>query len=1174
MRLTRNNVLKLLLSDLETLTNAENAYEVYDKLRTDKAKQYVKGLKYSKPESLLADKLFKPLIDVLKLFSLPEPVAGKGWVDFLIREGINPPVAIELKALHDKNGKKISLDKKYGELKSLFDKNKTNQIITYLKDFDYVILTNLDDVYYLNREAVYDFKPFRKEKFKEFIKDLREIGDIWELARRKEDETPKKDLDEIFFEDLKRWYSKLANLKWKKNENEAIVLLLNKLIFIRTLEDFALIPFRFLQTTYLEKKDRWNAKGSKTVLEKFFEEIDNWFYTYYDTELFGSESNILNYLDDDSENLKNFMSVLEDILGVNVIVKAFERSLNIYNFRYIDEDVFGKSYETFLAERRKDQGIYYTPKEITRYMSEKLVKELFQPVKEEILKAIDNSDYDKAEDACRKLINISILDPACGSGSFLIKVVRGIYDIYLELDRKTEWATRFVSFDLPADMEEKLERGKKIREILGFDNLDRKKLLSLIVLRHIYGVDLDERAVDVAKVNIWKEVVKLSPNDFRYSKLPEDKNHILPDLEMNIVCGDSIVSLPEEITVKEIAENFREDIRKMWDIRKKYLQNPFNPNVLKEIKPIKEKIRNHLIEVFKRWEDEKGVNYIGNPLFYPLEFFHLYFDENGEPLPKEKWGFDGVIGNPPWENIKPYSKEFAAYHPEIFGEISKFSIDGPTFKKLFAKKMKDPRVKALWDEYERKIKSLSEFIRSRFRLYGKGDLSYQKVFLERAMELSKNAVVLLVPSNFHTDEGAMLLRKEVFENYCLKELISFENRAHGWFKDIDPRFKFDIVFFTKEKCDKPFKAAFYVTRSDYEEWGAENGGSFSDFLKAVTFEYPVNLIPKISPDVLGVVEFRSEKDVAMVQKIRKDWKFLRDYGWDIKSELHMTNDNDLFNTKGRGLVLYEGKMIHQYEPFFSEPRYWVEEEKGRSRLLSKELSRIKRFLKSEGERLGLKGKKLEEFVKDNLKMAIENFEKSIFKLDYEDYRLAYRAIARSTDERTLISCILPPKVFMGHSLNYFKPYYYAIEDGILVQRKRSYEDTVYLMALLNSFVLDYYIRQRVSANLTMFFLYELPIPDVSEKLKQEVVEKAFRLLYRKDVYDDMAKELGMKVNEIKDENKRRELRAELEIIIARDVFGLTREDVEFILSTFVYGNPDRELMKMVVEMFDNFPAVV
>jgi hypothetical protein len=636
---------------------------------------------------------------------------------------------------------------------------------------------------------------------------------------------------------------------------------------------------------------------------------------------------------------------------------------------------------------------------------------------------------------------------------------------------------------------------------------------------------------------------------------------------MNLIHGDSIVSLPDDEVIK-IMKEFKDEIKELWKIRKAYLENPLNPEVLKDIEPIKAKIREKLIKEMKA----RGWDF-KNPLFYPLEFFFLYFDENGEVLPNR--GFDGVIGNPPWETIEPNEKEFVAKHENLFKDVfphgvTKFSVEGKKFKRLFSKKLEsDDSIRTLWEKYYLERKNLSDFIRQRFKLSTVGKSTYQKVFLERALELSKNAVILLVPSNFHTDEGAMSLRKEIFDKYCLKELISFENRGNGWFKEVHPQFKFDIVFVVKEPCNKPFRAGFYITREDYENFLSENQDkNFIDFINEISFEYPVELISKMSPDVLGVVEFKSKKDVELVEKIRGDYPLLKDYGYIlIQGDFNMTADNKLFNSNKKGLILYEGKMIHQYNPFFAEPRYWVEEEKGRERLLSKELYRIRQFLKGYGERIGLKGKKLKEFIDKNIKIAEKNFKNGIFKLDYEEYRLVYRAIASSTNERTLISCVLPKKVFIGHSLNYFKVFHYDIVDDEIVQKPIPYEDMIYLMALLNSFVLDYYIRLRVSANLTMFFLYELPIPNIDNKTKQKIVELAFRLLYRKEAYNEMAKNLGIEVKEIIDEDERREIRAELEVIIAKDVFKLDKEDMEYILSTFIYGNPDRKLMEKILEKF-------
>jgi hypothetical protein len=271
-------------------------------------------------------------------------------------------------------------------------------------------------------------------------------------------------------------------------------------------------------------------------------------------------------------------------------------------------------------------------------------------------------------------------------------------------------------------------------------------------------------------------------------------------------------------------------------------------------------------------------------------------------------------------------------------------------------------------------------------------------------------------------------------------------------------------------------------------------------------------------------------------------------------------------------------MFHQYDPFFENPRYWVEEEKCRGKLLKRELTSreygVSAILREYVNNKKLSPRDAKKYISRTLSLVREKFERGEFKFEYQEYRLVFRHVARSTDERTMISCIVPKNVLLGDSVYFLKTFSYVVEDGgVIRQVKRRYEDLLYLMALFNSFVIDYYIRLRVSANLNAFYIYELPIPEVDEKLKREIVDRAFRLLYRKEVYDDMAKVLGMKVKEIKDENERRELRAELEIIIAKNVFGLAKDDIEYILSTFVYGNPDKELMKMIVEKFDLLPAL-
>ena len=1089
-------------------------------LENDDAKEYIRGLKISKPETLLSDKLFKPIIKLTGLTNFPEGRVGEGWVDFTLESSrsMGFPVALELKALHNRLGQINSLQSAFAVMKNEFDKRKTNQIIKYIvgqRGVEYVILTNLQDVFIFDKGCVINFEPVLEESFEQFTEGISRTANISDYLKRRTQEITRHDLDKLFIRDLKKWYGYLQELRWKEDPKTNSVLLLNKLIFALTLEDFIIIDYRYTWDTFVSAYNKWKTKGSKKVLEKFFDDLDGFLYDYYDTELFIPSNSILSKLEQSKENFDKSLEVLKRVAGFDDQIKIFSEGLYSYSFRLIDEDIFGKSYETFLAENRKDTGIYYTPKEITKHMSHKLVSELFYQLGDDIISKIGMNDFEGAMNSANRFVSLGIIDPSCGSGPFLIGALKEIYQFYQELAEKTSWVNNQFkenSLFLPRDIEDKIAKTTKIREKLGFngDSVHRD-LLSKIILRHIFGADIDPTALSVAKVNLWKEAIKLNPQSFYFQDLPEDENHILPDLELNFINGNSVVSLPDDEIVKIIHNELKDEIITMVKLRQEYLENPTKSEIPAEIEELKKPMRQKLIGEPNNTSTDFSV-----PLFFPLEYFFFYFDENGDPLEVDKRGFAGVIGNPPWNNLKPNKKEFAAKHPEIFGEgVSKYSITGKEFEKIFEEKLEEPEVRSLWISNVSSFEALSEFISSNYSLQYSGDFSLQKVFLEKFIRLSNRAFSILIPSNFHTDEGTKLLRKEIMDNWEIHELVSFENRGKVWFPDIHAQFKFDMVTVSKERLGTPFKAKFYVTKWDDIE---------------SAFDYPVDLIGKLSPGVLGITEFRSKNDIELVSKIRGEHKLLKDTGIRLRSELHETNDKDIFTKSPGGLMLYEGKMIHQYQNDFGKNTYWVDEKSGRKRLTGRSINRITNKLESRH------GNNLKETIKN----AIENHE---IKMDYETERLVFRDVASSTNERTLISTVVPPGVFLANTLVYLEPFEFELKDEKVSQTPIKY-NILYIEALFNSFVLDYYVRQRVTSHLNFFFVYELPIPEVEQELENAIVEIAKKLM----------------------NNTENELRASLEAIIARDVFRLNKDEMKIILDSFTYGDVDKELTARIIKL--------
>src|SRR5208337_2297 len=140
------------------------------------------------------------------------------------------------------------------------------------------------------------------------------------------------------------------------------------------------------------------------------------------------------------------------------------------------------------------------------------------------------------------------------------------------------------------------------------------------------------------------------------------------------------------------------------------------------------------------------------------------------------------------------------------------------------------------------------------------------------------------------------------------------------------------------------------------------------------------LIRRLSPDSLSVFEFKSGLDVQIAEKMLQ-FPLLgeeRDDAWNLKfyREFDMTNDSGLFKeSPGHGLLpLYEGKMISQFDHHFAVPRYWIPEKNGRKALIGS--------------------------ARDTGQV-----------LDYERFRLGFRDVASSTNERSCIATIIPERVF-------------------------------------------------------------------------------------------------------------------------------------------------------------------
>ncbi|MGV9173742.1 MAG: Eco57I restriction-modification methylase domain-containing protein, partial [Promethearchaeia archaeon] len=364
-------------------------------------------------------------------------------------------------------------------------------------------------------------------------------------------------------------------------------------------------------------------------------------------------------------NIDLFYKKFRLILGVDygISEEGWIPGIVKYNFRRIDEDILGKADETYLAEIRKEQGIYYTPKYITNYIVKHTLGTKFNSIISKISENLERKNFSKCKHLLNDFFSVKVLDPSCGSGSFLIKALKLIWKKYTKLNQViNQYYEEYNDFNGKLIRSEETEDVfKKILELKKKLDFDHKRvLISKIILRHIYGNDLDENAIDVAKLNIWLEAIKLSPQSFQFHKVPSHTNHILPNLELNLGTGDSLVSLPQEMIINHLSVHYSNELEKMSDLRAEYLNDPQNMEIIEDITRIKAEIKEDLNDLLKNSIKKNGISEDlldeTYPFYWPLEYWFTFFDRKGNKIRENNIGFEIIIGNPPYFTIRGKGK--------------------------------------------------------------------------------------------------------------------------------------------------------------------------------------------------------------------------------------------------------------------------------------------------------------------------------------------------------------------------------------------------------------------------------------------------------------------------------------------------------------------------------------
>ncbi len=332
-------------------------------------------------------------------------------------------------------------------------------------------------------------------------------------------------VDEAFLNEIERWREILARAIFHKNPllkshqlNDAVQKTIDRIVFLRIAEDLGIEPDSKLASLL-------KSKQIYSDLCDHFRQADR----RYNSGLFHFRAE-----DGGKDTLDNLtLTLTVDNKPLHDIITNLYPPKSPYEFRVIPSDILGQIYERFLGKRiyiekrsikiddkpevKKAGGVYYTPLFVVKHVVDSAVQPLLEG------KSVESVSGSRSPASV-----IRIIDPACGSGSFLIGVYQYLLDWYLG---------KYCEHDAEKNSRARRPRIIKTGSSWRLSIAERRRILTT----HIFGVDIDPQAVEVTKLSLLLKVLEGESKDAIASQSALFNERVLPDLDRNIKCGNSLI---------------------------------------------------------------------------------------------------------------------------------------------------------------------------------------------------------------------------------------------------------------------------------------------------------------------------------------------------------------------------------------------------------------------------------------------------------------------------------------------------------------------------------------------------------------------------------------------------------------------------------------------------------
>lgn len=816
---------------------------------------------------------------------------------------------------------------------------------------------------------------------------------------------------------------------------------------------------------------------------------------------------------------------------------------------------------------RKLSGSYYTPDSLVQ----ELIKSALVPVIEARLQGKVNQK--ERRDA---LLSITVCDPACGSGHFLLGAARRLAaelaQIDADSDQPTEQHYRHALRDVLAHCVFGVDKNPMAIELarvaMWIEGVEPGRALSFLDHHLVCGDALmgisdfkqlekgipaaafkplsgDDKMVcqRLSKINsaALKQVGKIAlEQEFKQIRLVQDKDSALSALnELEAMPSETT----QDISAKESA--YRGFLAKARNSRLNhaadlllgaFLQSKTEAN--ENYIPTTETLLLELISDQRKSEHEQQLLAAqeacikAKVLHWPLAFPQVFARD----------GFDCVLGNPPWERIKLQEEEYFSSRStdialaknkaertqriewlakgvlarNLYPERSVIKVEGETERRLFIE----------FVVAKREAEAASAFVHvkgedgGRYPLTGVGDVNTYALFAETISQVThkKGRAGFIVPTGIATDDGTKTYFSHLAQGARLVSICSFENEELI-FRAVHHAFKFCILTIGSSENSE----FVYFARQLEHIYDARR-----------RFRLMPNEFSLINPNTLTCPVFRSGRDAELTKKLYRAAPVLikenvpegNSWGISFMTMFHMSNDSlQFFDVAAEGYKpLYEAKMVHQFDH-----RWATYNANGESSNVTHEEKLDKTFVIN--PRYWVPESEVEE------RLTKRDRDGNISWRWDHGWLMGWRDITNATNERSVIASIIP-RVGVGHTMPLFmtamKPHRVAA-----------------LFGNLNALVLDFVARVKIGGtHLTYSYLNQFPVLPPSHYSEDNlgfIVPRILELTYNARDMEPWAKDLGYNGEAFAfDPYRRACLRAELDAYYAK-LYGLTRDELRYIL---------------------------